>query len=50
MMYQSFYPAKLPPDPKIDMDEECINLLIEAHINNKQMGAEIIQFSFFESC
>ena len=35
MMYQSFYPASLPPNPKIEMDEEFVNLLIDTH---RQLG------------
>lgn len=52
MMYQSFYPAKLPPDPKIEMDEECINLLIDAHRRLgilQGIGSQIVDEELFVS-
>ena len=32
--YQSFKPSPLPPTPEIEMDEEFVNLLVDA---NKQL-------------
>lgn len=31
MEYRSFLPAKLPPEPPLEMDEEMLDLLMEAH-------------------
>lgn len=31
LTYKSFVPAKLPPEPKIQIDEEMVSLLIKAH-------------------